>query len=214
MNSKVAVQTLLRVDPQFEALCKTLFGDDLDSDEVWSWLYSPGGVSKMNPTPSDVCAPTGGGRRRGRLRKVEKVNKDDSIPVTWNVEFAKVGTDEKRQVFGWASIVTKDGRPVVDRQGDWIEPEEIEKAAYSYVVKSRTGGHQHRRDGEMPFKASDMIESIVFTPEKIEKMGLPDDFPVGWWVGYQITDDNTWDLVKSGRVTGFSIHGRGRRQEV
>jgi len=144
---------------------------------------------------------------------VDKADDDDTFGVTWAGEFSKMDED-KRQVFGWASVVELDGKPVVDRQGDWITPDEIEKAAYKYVTDSRKGGHQHRRDGESPFHASDMIESIVFTPEKIEKMGLPDDFPVGWWVGYKVHDDNTWDLVKKGDVTGFSIHGKGKRRPV
>ena len=130
--------------------------------------------------------------------------------VTWDVTFSKVD-DEKREVFGWASVVKMDGKPVVDRQGDWIEPEEIERAAYKYVLESRKGGHQHRRDGEAPFHASDMIESIVFTPEKIAKMGLPEEFPVGWWVGYKVRDEDTWSKVKNREVTGFSIHGSGKR---
>jgi hypothetical protein len=138
---------------------------------------------------------------------------DDTFAVTWSGEFSKTD-DEKRQVFGWASVVEIDGQPVVDRQGDWITPDEIEKAAYQYVVKSRKGGHQHKRDGDNPFHASDMIESIVFTPEKISKMGLPDDFPVGWWVGYKVNDDDTWDKVKNRDVTGFSIHGKGKRSPV
>lgn len=138
---------------------------------------------------------------------------DDDFGVTWSGEFSKFD-DDKRQVFGWASVVEIDGQPVVDRQGDFITPDEIEKAAYEYVVKSRVGGHQHRRTESGAFHAADMIESIVFTPEKIEKMGLPDDFPVGWWVGYKVNDDETWGKVKHGDITGFSIHGKGKRKPV
>jgi hypothetical protein len=144
---------------------------------------------------------------------VTKAENEDSFGVTWVGEFSKMD-DDKRQVFGWASVVEVDGRPVVDRQGDWITPDEIEKAAYEYVVKSRVGGHQHKRTDNGAFHASDMIESIVFTPEKIAKMGLPDDFPVGWWVGYKVHDDETWTKVKKGDITGFSIHGKGKRQSV
>jgi len=138
---------------------------------------------------------------------------DDGIVVTWAGEFSKTDED-KRQVFGWASVVEIDGQPIVDRQGDWISPDDIEKAAYQYVLKSRKGGHQHKRDGDQPFHASDMIESFVVTPEKIEKMGLPKDTPVGWWVGYKVHDDEAWTKVKKGEITGFSIHGRGKRMPV
>jgi hypothetical protein len=56
-----------------------------------------------------------------------------------------------------------------------------------------------------------MIESFIVTPEKKEALGLPDEMPVGWWVGYQVNDPETWEAVKSGKRTGFSIHGRGQR---
>lgn len=134
--------------------------------------------------------------------------------VDWEGTFSKVDTD-KRQVFGWASIVKMDGKPVVDRQGDWIDEDEMEKSAYEYVVKSRKGGDQHKRtDDGQPFHASDMIESFVVTDEKKQRLGLPDDLPTGWWVGFKVHDDETWRKVKAGDVTGFSIHGRGKREPV
>ena len=108
---------------------------------------------------------------------------------------------------------------MLDKQGDIIEPEEIEKAAYSYVMKSRIGGDMHRRaafgdalhKADGPHKVSDMVESMVFTDDKIAKMGLPDEFPRGWWVGFKVHDEDTWNMVKNGERTGFSIHGIGIR---
>lgn len=141
------------------------------------------------------------------------VRKDGSESIVWAGEFSKMD-DDKRQVFGWASVVEVNGEPVIDRQGDLITPDELEKAAYKYVEASRKGGHQHRRDGDAPFHASNMIESFVITPEKIEKMGLPSSTPCGWWVGYKVHDDDTWVKIKKGEVTGFSIHGAGKRREA
>lgn len=123
--------------------------------------------------------------------------------------------DDKQQVFGWASVIAKDGQEVLDKQGDIIGPDEMEKSAYRFVLESRKGGQQHKRtEDDQPLHVSDMIESMAFTPEKIEKMGLPPTTPVGWWVGFQVNDPNTWADVKNGKVTSFSIHGRGRRVPV
>jgi hypothetical protein len=232
MDSQRVVKALHDIDPGFVVLCKTLFGDSVHAEEVWDYLYTHDGVSKMTPGQSDVHVNrTGRGSLRpsGRNPQVPKMinpkkngvivdntdamSKSNSYSVTWAGEFAKTDED-KRQVFGWASVVELNGQPVIDRQGDWISPDEMEKAAYEYVLKSRKGGHQHKRDGENPFHASDMIESFVMTPEKIEKMGLPDDTPVGWWVGYKVHDEDAWSKIKKGEVTGFSIHGRGKRREV
>jgi len=186
-------------------------------------------VSKSEPGSSDVHIPNAGqlkrvaGRKavntavanaprvkKGALKLVQAQEAVVTKSVTWEGEISKVDTD-KRQVFGWASIVEINGEPVVDLQGDYIDIDEIEKSAYDYVIKSRKGGEMHRRDGEAPVHVSDMIESFLVTPEKKEKLGLPDSVPTGWWVGYQINDDDAWNLVKSGKRTGFSIHGRGQR---
>ena len=146
--------------------------------------------------------------------KVEQTGKKKvSKGVTWEGEISKVDTD-KRQVFGWASVVEVNGKPVEDLQGDYIDIDEMEKSAYDYVIKSRKGGDMHLRDGEQPVHVSDMIESFIVTPEKKEKLGLPDEMPTGWWVGFQVNDDNAWNLVKSKGRTGFSIHGRGQRTPI
>jgi hypothetical protein len=138
---------------------------------------------------------------------------EDAHEVLWSGEVSKVDT-KKRQIFGYASVVSIDGVPVVDRQGDMMDIEDIEDAAYQYVMKSRIGGAQHRRNGDQPFHASDLIESFVVTPEKIEKMGLPEDTPLGWWTGFKVHDEETWQDYESGKKTGFSIHGRGKRTPI
>jgi hypothetical protein len=139
------------------------------------------------------------------------------------VDLEFVGTiskvdSEKRQVFGWASLSTVDGAPVVDLQGDYVSIEEIEKSAYAYVLDSRVGGDMHSRISKFdagPVHTADMIESMVFTPEKLEKMGLaPDALPLGWWVGYHVNDDKQWQDVKDGKRLGFSIHGSGVRKDA
>jgi Putative phage serine protease XkdF len=146
-------------------------------------------------------------KNKARLKKLKsQINK-----VELTGELSKLDPD-KRQVFGWASITKIDGQDVFDRQGDYIALEEIEKSAYHYVHNSRAGGNMHQRAGEVPLKVSDMVESFVVTPEKLEKMGLESNaLPHGWWVGYQINDEDLWQEVKDGKKLSFSIHGKGVR---
>jgi hypothetical protein len=119
--------------------------------------------------------------------------------------------DDKRLAFGWANVITKDGKILVDRQDDFVDdPWELEKAAYDYVISARVGGEMHERTG-----VSTLVESMVFTKEKIEKMGIPQGMiPEGWWVGFKVTEESVWELVKTGEYPGFSIHGRGVRKEM
>lgn len=118
--------------------------------------------------------------------------------------------DDKRLVFGWANISrTKDGKTVLDLQGDTIEPEDLEEAAYEYVLNFRDTGEEHistlRKKGKL-------VESIVFTKEKMQAMKIPEGMlPEGWWVGFYIEDDDTWEKVKNGTYQMFSIEGKGQR---
>lgn len=121
--------------------------------------------------------------------------------------------EDKKQVFGWANIaVTKEGIQVQDLQDDIVEPEELEKAAYDHVLSFRSTGERH--DPALREKGK-LIESIVFTKEKMEAMNLPEGvLPYGWWVGYQIEDDTTWEKIKKGEYQMFSIEGTAQRQPV
>lgn len=136
--------------------------------------------------------------------------------LEWTGTVSKMDTD-KRLVFGWCSISKVDGQPVIDHQGDYVPIEETENSAYAYVIHSRKGGDMHRRVGKFlardePLHVSDLVESFVVTPEKLEALGLaPDAMPLGWWVGFKVNDDEQWQLVKDGKRPAFSIHGSGKR---
>ena len=145
-----------------------------------------------------------------KVTTTNEVEKSAEIDVVWEGEFAKADAD-KQQVFGWASVVEVDGEPVVDLQGDYISVDEMEKAGYQYVMKSRKGGDMHLRDNWAPIQKSEMIESFIVTEDKRAAMGLPDSVPTGWWVGFQVQDPQVWSDIKGGKRTGFSIHGHGKR---
>jgi hypothetical protein len=126
-------------------------------------------------------------------------------------EIAKLDTDH-RLVFGWAYISrTPSGEVVIDKQGDFIDNDwELEKAAYDFVVDSRSGDVLHNQK-----KVATLVESVVFTPEKLEKMGLdPGTMPTGWWIGMKVEDDEAWKLVKEDRLRMWSVGGRGTREEI
>ena len=121
--------------------------------------------------------------------------------------------DDKRLVFGWASISIKvDGEQLEDRQQDMIDPEDLEEAAYEYVLNFRDTGEEHIQSLR---KKGKLVESCVFTAEKQRAMGIPEGIvPIGWWIGFKIEDDDAWEKVKNGTYKMFSIEGKANRMPV
>lgn len=125
--------------------------------------------------------------------------------------------DEQRLVFGLASLsVTADGETYTDLQHDTIEPVELEKAFYDMVAEGHTGGDVNHDFSDV----SVLVESFVVTPEKLAALlkAVGYEGPAlafkgtAAWVGYRIKDAKTWERVKSGELTGFSIEGRADRE--
>ena len=131
-----------------------------------------------------------------------------------NNNFSIFKTDsDKRLVFGWASIsITVNGEQLEDRQKDIIDPEDLEEAAYEYVLNFRDTGEEHNPTMR---KKGKLVESCVLTAEKQKAMGIPEGaVPVGWWIGFKIEDDAAWERVKNGQYRMFSIEGKANREPV
>lgn len=120
---------------------------------------------------------------------------------------------DKMLVFGWGNVaITKDGEQITDLQGDVIDTEELEKAAYDHVLNFRSTGERH--DPSLRKKGR-LVESCVFTKEKQEAMGIPPGtVPEGWWVGYKIEDPDAWEKIKKGDYQMFSVEGKGQRTPI
>lgn len=114
----------------------------------------------------------------------------------------KKADPDQRLIFGWASVVTKSGKPIVDHQNDVIPVEELEKAFYDYVLSSRNHGHMHSNVG-----TGRLIECMVFTKQKQDLLGIDLGFE-GAWVGYLVDDPDVWASHKRGELPEFSIGGQ------
>ena len=115
--------------------------------------------------------------------------------------------DEQRMVYGWASVVTEKGEPVVDRQGDVIEPDTLVKAASKFMEHVRVGKEMHKGD-----QIGAVIHSMPITKEIGESLGIQSDRE-GWVVAFKVYDDEVWDKVKSGELAAFSIGGRAIKED-
>lgn len=140
------------------------------------------------------------------------VKKEKSSDDILKGHFKIIKSDnEKMLAFGWASVsIRADGELIEDWQGDIIAPCELEEAAYEYVRLYGEGGEMHERGG-----VAVLIESVVFTEDKMAAMGIPTGtLPVGWWIGFKVLDEDVWEKVKDGTYRMFSIEGEAERVEV
>jgi cation transport regulator ChaB len=140
----------------------------------------------------------------GNWHPIEKTAATMAMPIT-------KADDARQLVFGWASVaVAKDGTPVIDLQGDVIAIEDLEGAMYAYVRESGELNFEHAGETR-----GQLVEALVFTPDKLEKMGIPaGTVPLGAWVGYHLPDQADYRAARDGGLLMFSIEGRGVREEV
>lgn len=115
--------------------------------------------------------------------------------------------DEQRIIYGWASVVTVKGEPVIDHQGDVIKADTLVKAVNEFMEHVRVGKTMH--EGEETGK---VIHSLPITKEIADALGIQCDRE-GWVVAYKVYDDDVWKRVKSGELRAFSIGGRATKED-
>lgn len=149
-------------------------------------------------------------RKAGYVKQGDTyVKKTESFSVLTKIQDVK---QEEQMVFGWSYVsMNKDAAEVVDHSGESMDISEIEKAAYGFnLQEKRSTGEMH-----VTSEMGDLVESMVFTKEKYEAMGIdPEGRPQGWWVGFKINDADLWKGIKEGKYGMFSIEGSAVREEV
>lgn len=144
----------------------------------------------------------------------ESVYITDEIPVKDDEVYVDIGfnlykaKDDEQLVSGWANVsVNADGSIPLDWQDDVIAPETLEKAAIGFMLNYRESGVMH--DGGA---VGTVVESIVFTKEKQEAIGIPEGtVPQGWFITVKVHDKDVFAKVKDGTYKMFSIQGTCRR---
>lgn len=136
---------------------------------------------------------------------------DNQVYIDIGVDIAKAREDEGL-VSGWANIsINKDGSLPLDWQDDIIAPETLEKAAIQFMLDYRDSGVMH--DGKPPIGT--VVESIMFTKEKQEALGIPEGIlPQGWFITVKVNDPEVFAKVKDGTYKMFSIQGTCKRVQV
>lgn len=96
---------------------------------------------------------------------------------------------------------------VLDAHDEFMTEGEIEKAAHLFMKEFRQVDKQH----DFTSGYGEVIESWVAKSE----MKLEDqDIKKGTWLmSVHVTDDDTWEGIQKGEITGFSMGGVGERVE-
>lgn len=121
---------------------------------------------------------------------------------------------EQRYLLTVAHQAGQDERIVKGKDGrrDFFSAQELEKAAFSFIPNGAQVGLFHI-DGTVG--RAEVVESYIYRgpdwtiaavdgSEQIVKSG-------DWLVG-MICDPVAWELYKTGRVSGVSIQGKGKRR--
>lgn len=117
--------------------------------------------------------------------------------------------DEQQLIFGWANITKSNGKLVADADDDVIKSENLEKAAYDYVLKSRNAGEMHL----VTEGVGQIVETFFCNVEKCQSMGMEYPGFDGWWIGFKLNQE-AYEKVKKGQYRSLSIGGKATRKEV
>ncbi|CAB4169387.1 Phage-like element PBSX protein, XkdF [uncultured Caudovirales phage] len=132
--------------------------------------------------------------------------------VEMSGEYGVVKSDDTQQIiFGWANVaITKSGDQTLDAHSDLIDANDLELAAYDFMLNARVSGEDHAGTVD-----AECVESIVFTKEKAAALGIPEGLlpEAGWWVGFHIPDRDAYLRAKAEKSM-FSIEGTAVREHV
>jgi hypothetical protein len=152
-----------------------------------------------------VAGPSWKGKKRSEMTKEELAECEKARAacpkVKKSVEIAKFD-EEQRLIYG--IVLVPD---VMDLQGDVCSKEDIQEAAHDYLINSRLIKAQHRSPTD-----ADVVECYI----------APVDIPIGkgiapagsWVMVTKVRSEAMWTAIKKGEITGYSIGGRGTREEI
>lgn len=224
---------------------------DVTQDQVAAYLEKNApdiaALLKKNLTVGDVHASTALGNDKKAKpfkaliegkRKEAEVETGDIEKAFWAMPLDIVKAEPDQQmIFGWASVAEKNGQLIIDKQNDVIHPNELEKAAYGFVLAqqeataSKVQKFLEEEDDEIiklferlviqkaggglgnmheEVGQGRLVESMIFTKQKQKILGI-DLGLVGWWTGFKVDSPELWAAHKRGERPEFSIGGRASR---
>lgn len=134
---------------------------------------------------------------------------EDSVSVTKAFsQDVRICKAEERYVLGIV-LEPQDPDNPLDSQGDVYTAETIRCSAHLFMEEYRNIGLQH--SGLINDKVK-ILESWIQHEDTV--IGGQSVKAGSWLMAVRVLDDDLWEAVKDGRLTGFSIGGTGKRTPI
>lgn len=207
VEDTVGFRLLVKADELEKKRCKKEMEDDCDGADCTSCPYKD--------DCEDFDAEKGCRRQKKSVKPQRRRHwgedpEYDAVMSNFGMTPGAPGEEVCQQlVFGWANVtLQEDGTTPFDWQGDTINTEVLESAAYNFVLNHGLANQEHEWGTECGW----LVESMMFTKDKMAAMGIPDGvLPEGWFVGFYVPDPDVYKKVQSGEYNMFSIEGSAKR---
>lgn len=132
------------------------------------------------------------------------IKEEGKEPLQKDIRITKA--DKARQIV-YGVVYEPD---VEDAHEDTMTAEEIEKAAHGFMERQNTYNidKQHDLDADKGY----VVESYIAPVDM--QLGDQEIKKGSWVAGVKVLDDDTWEQIEKGEITGFSMFGAGKREEV
>ncbi len=141
-----------------------------------------------------------------QISVVDDAEKGEPVDKTFALAVCKI--DKEKQIFyGWAYVSEENGKVLVDKQDDFIEPADLLAAAEDFTLQGGKLGdmHDQRNVGRV-------VASFVTTKELCDTFGIKcASDRRGWILGFKVDDPDVWAKIKGGAQLELSIGGKGER---
>ncbi|CAM4358668.1 hypothetical protein BAMA_16480 [Bacillus manliponensis] len=137
-------------------------------------------------------------------RQFAIMKSDDTKQTNISKQVPILKTEEEKQLV--TGIVYEPD--VEDSHGDMMTADEIEKAAYNFMENYQ---HIDKQHDEVAGKGT-VVESWIAKSDMV--VGEQDIKAGTWLMTVRVDDTDTWEEIKKGEITGFSMGGFGERIEI
>lgn len=227
MNKLYSAQELVAVGDEMKGKFPSLYPDNVSYNET-TGVFSGGiaqwqGGSRCNHYWNEVEVFSDGrgpkvvvskGKAPGDMgRSMKQRNFSESFNQTWSF------SDDDQMIITGPSMVPDMLIPRRDSDGNtfhvFFSKDTIKDISKKFLEESKHNNTDINHDADV-VQENTLLESwIVEDPTMDKSTALGFDVPKGtWMVSYRVNNQETWEKIKSGELTGFSVEGIFAEKQV